>query len=137
VLGLSKKGVQSAIAYLKLPLSKSGLRLVLIDIFFHRQASIDSKLLRKSVLVQTLAKYKDSAGVTFQKLVFKREAPSTAENEVRGLILKLFATGVFAPEIDGDKLYCDLARDDTANPVINTDAAFIGKSISRVINNSY
>jgi hypothetical protein len=78
------------------------------------------------VLVQTWAKYKNSAGVTFQKLVFKREAPSTAENEVRGLILKLFATGVFAPAIDGEKLYCDLAKNDTANPVINTEAAFFG-----------
>jgi hypothetical protein len=84
-------------------------------------------LLRKAVLVELFVNYKNSTGKTFQEIVFCRNTPSTAATEIRGLVLRLFAAGILIPAVDQNKrLYCDLARDNTATPVVNKDSSFNG-----------
>jgi hypothetical protein len=123
---ICNKEQQASVLSMYLPISKEGLRFVLIDIFYHQNTSIDKRLLQHSVLVETLSSYKDSSGRTFQSIVFKRTAPSTSKTECRGLILRLFANGVFEPALDGKRLYCSLAMDNTMTPTVHSNSAFIG-----------
>jgi hypothetical protein len=118
--------LQPAAAAMKLSISKAGLRSCLVDIFFHRRTPPGLLLLRGTVLANTLSTYKNSDGISFQKLVFDREAVSTTSNECKALILRLFAAGIFIPALDGRVLYCELAIDAAANPFLNSEVAFNG-----------
>jgi hypothetical protein len=118
--------LKPAVAALSLPFSRSGLRSCLVDLFFHRQLTVDDRLLKSGKLTDVLVKYKNSDGITFQKIVFNRAAPTTAAVECRSLILRLFAARIIEPAVEDKKLYCTLALDNTATPYIHSDEAFVG-----------
>jgi hypothetical protein len=118
--------LQPAVAALKLHISIAGLKYCLIDIFFNRQTPVADRLLKNSILVETLSSYKDSHGKTFQNLVFKRSSPSTSKTECRALVLKLFATGILEPQLDGKLLYCDLAIGPDMIPIFHKVEAYNG-----------
>jgi hypothetical protein len=129
--------------YLDMPVCLQQLQACLIDIFVVHPMPIESLLLYKNKIVDTLVSYKKDPIQTatvqttmgpiptgqaqsktanlssFTELVFGKFRKTEAQREVKALLLKLFACKAIVPALDGTRLYCKLAIDDSAIYKIN------------------
>jgi hypothetical protein len=113
------------------PLHRQRTTRALVDIFLIQNNNKELFSLHKCKIVSTIANYKVTSGtgeeVPFHVLAFQSTNKSIAKNQIKCLVMKLFACKILQPEVDGTALRFKLRLCPTnGSPVINDVEAWAG-----------